>query len=150
MLATAGCPGIEERMPLLWEKGVNTGRINMMQFVALTSTNAAKTYNIFPRKGAIREGSDADIVIWDPDATKTISASTHQSRLDVNVFEGIKVRGLPEIVLLNGHVVVDGFEIVSPHMGEMIRRERFAEEVFGGLDKRDVQRKKYATSVRCH
>ena len=144
-----GCPGIEERMPLLWAKGVNTGRINMMQFVALTSTNAAKTYNLYPRKGALMEGSDADLVIWDPNATKTISAATHQSRLDVNVFEGIELKGLPETVILNGHIVVDEFKIVAPHKGEYVRREPFAEAVYGGLDKRQVHKEEYANSVRC-
>ena len=136
-------------MPLLWTKGVNTGRINVMQFVALTSTNAAKTYNVYPRKGAVIEGADADVVVWDPTATKTISASTHQSCLDVNVFEGIEVRGVPKAVFLNGHMVVDDFKIVAENKGRYVRREPFAEYVYGGLVQRDVTRKEHAVSVKC-
>eukprot|EP00977_Amphora_coffeiformis_P030403 scaffold46761_cov176-Amphora_coffeaeformis.AAC.2 len=144
-----GCPGIEERMPLLWTKGVNTGRIRMTQFVALTSTNAAKTYNLYPQKGAVAEGADADLVIWDPTAKKTISASTHQSRLDINVFEGIEVQGLPETVFLNGEIVVDQFKIVQTNKGQYVRRQPFAEEVYGGVENQDEVRMKWMEQVKC-
>lgn len=135
-----GCPGIEERMPLLWTHGVGTGRITPMQFVALTSTNAAKTYNLYPQKGSITVGADADLVVWDPAAAKTISASTHSSCLDVNIFEGMELKGLPRVVLLNGKVVVDNFQIVNPGQGKYVRREPFAEALYSGLDHRDTFR----------
>jgi dihydropyrimidinase len=144
-----GCPGIEERMPLLWTKGVNTGRITMPQFVALTSTNAAKTYSMYPQKGVLAEGSDADLVIWDPAASTTITAATHQSCLDVNVFEGIALRGLPETVLLNGELVVGSFQIIAEHKGRYVRRQPFAESVYGGLEKRDAVRQQQAAAVKC-
>ena len=82
-------------MPMLWTAGVNTGRITMNEFVAVTSTNIAKILNCYPKKGAVLVGSDADLVVWDPEASKTIMASTQQSAIDYNVFEGKEVKGLP-------------------------------------------------------
>ena len=83
-----GTGGLEDRMPLLWTYGVNTGRLTMNEFVAATSTNIAKALNMYPRKGAILEGADADIVVWDPKREKTIAANK-QSAIDYNVFEGL-------------------------------------------------------------
>ena len=77
-------------MPVLWTYGVDTGRLTLNEFVAVTSTNIAKILNMYPRKGAIVPGADADIVVWDPKAKKTISAKTQQSVIDYNVFEGIE------------------------------------------------------------
>ena len=90
-----GTAGIEDRMAVLWDAGVNNGRLSMHEFVALTSTNTAKIFNLFPRKGAIRVGADADLVLWDPQGTRTISAQTHHQRVDFNIFEGRTVRGVP-------------------------------------------------------
>ena len=87
-----GTGGLEDRMPLLWTYGVNTGRLTMNEFVAATSTNIAKALNMYPRKGAILEGADADIVVWDPKREKTIAANSQQSAIDYNVFEGFPVR----------------------------------------------------------
>jgi dihydropyrimidinase len=102
-----GTGGIEDRMSMLWTHGVNTGRLTMNEFVAVTSANVAKILNIYPQKGAIVPGADADVVVWDPERTKTISAATQQSTIDYNVFEGRKVKGLPRFVLSRGKTVVD-------------------------------------------
>lgn len=118
-----GTGGLEDRMPVLWTRGVNTGRLTMNEFVAVTSTNIAKILNMYPRKGAIVEGADADIVIWDPEATKTISAKSQQSAIDYNVFEGIEVKGLPKTVLSRGEIVVeDGVVKAKPGHGKFVAR----------------------------
>ncbi|MCZ4149890.1 dihydropyrimidinase, partial [Escherichia coli] len=90
-----GTAGIEDRMALLWDAGVNSGRLSMHEFVALTSTNTAKIFNLFPRKGAIRVGADADLVLWDRQGSRTLSAATRHRRVDFNIFEGRTVRGIP-------------------------------------------------------
>ena len=93
-------------------------------FVAVTSTNIAKILNMYPRKGAIVEGADADIVVWDPKRRKTISAGDQQSVIDYNVFEGLEVEGLPRFVLSRGHVLVEEKKIGDrPRQGEFIARE---------------------------
>jgi len=101
-----GTGGLEDRLPMLWTHGVRTGRITMNEFVAVTSTNIAKILNCYPQKGAILVGADADIVVWDPEARKTISAKTQQSVIDYNVFEGKEVVGLPRYTLTRGRVAV--------------------------------------------
>ena len=88
-----GTAGVENRMEVLWHHGVNTGLFNMNEFVKLTSTNAAQIFNIYPRKGSISVGADADIVVWDPEKTKKISAKTHHQNIDFNIFEGMEVKG---------------------------------------------------------
>ncbi|MCT7374969.1 dihydropyrimidinase [Chelativorans salis] len=119
-----GTGGLEDRMPVLWTFGVNTGRLTMNEFVAVTSTNIAKILNMYPKKGAIVDGADADIVVWDPNAEKTISAENQQSAIDYNVFEGIKVKGLPRTVLSRGEIVVeDGVVKPKPGHGEFVARE---------------------------
>jgi dihydropyrimidinase len=101
-----GTGGLEDRLPVLWTKGVTTGRLTMNEFVAVISTNIAKILNLYPKKGAILVGSDADLIVWDPKRTKTISAASQQSVIDYNVFEGIEVTGLPRYVLSRGKVSV--------------------------------------------
>jgi dihydropyrimidinase len=100
-----GTGGIEDRMAVLWTHGVGTGRLTPNEFVAVTSTNCARIYNIYPQKGVVQAGSDADLVVWDPKAAKTISARTQHMNLDVNVFEGMHVEGLPVVTLSQGRVV---------------------------------------------
>ncbi|PHP67653.1 dihydropyrimidinase [Zhengella mangrovi] len=119
-----GTGGLEDRLPVLWTRGVNTGRLTMNEFVAVTSTNIAKILNMYPRKGAIVEGADADIVVWDPEAEKTITAGAQQSAIDYNVFEGIHVKGLPKYVLTRGEIAVDNGELqAKPGHGEFVGRE---------------------------
>jgi dihydropyrimidinase len=100
-----GTGGLEDRMPVLWTRGVKTGRLTMNEFVAVTSTNIAKILHIYPRKGAILVGADADIVVWDPEKSKTITAGKQASIIDYNVFEGIEVTGLPRYTLSRGEIV---------------------------------------------
>jgi len=106
-----GTGGLEDRMPMLWTHGVNTGRITMNEFVAVTSTNIAKILNCYPQKGAVLVGADADLVVWDPEKEKTIGAADQQSSIDYNVFEGKHVKGLPRFTLSRGQVAVHDGEI---------------------------------------
>ncbi|CAL79813.1 D-hydantoinase (Dihydropyrimidinase) (DHPase) [Bradyrhizobium sp. ORS 278] len=99
-----GTGGLEDRMPLLWTAGVGTGRLTKEEFVAVTSANIARILNIFPRKGAIMAGSDADLVVWDPAAHKTIRASRQVSRIDYNVFEGFTCTGGPAMTVSRGRI----------------------------------------------
>jgi dihydropyrimidinase len=102
-----GCGGVEERMAVVWDAGVNTGRLTPSEFVRVTSTNAAQIFNIYPRKGVIANGADADIVVWDPQASRTISAKTQFTKGGFNVFEGRTVRGIPTHTVAAGKVVFD-------------------------------------------
>jgi dihydropyrimidinase len=99
-----GTGGLEDRMPLLWTAGVTTGRLTKEEFVAVTSANIARILNIFPRKGAVAVGSDADLVVWDPASSKTISASRQFSRIDYNVFEGFTCRGGAAVTVSRGRI----------------------------------------------
>ena len=119
-----GTGGLEDRMPMLWTHGVNTGRLTMNEFVAVTSTNIAKILNCYPQKGAVLVGADADLVVWDPEKSKTIHASSQQSAIDYNVFEGKTVKGLPRYTLSRGVVSVDDGEIKTREgHGKFIARE---------------------------
>ncbi|MXN64786.1 dihydropyrimidinase [Stappia sp. GBMRC 2046] len=121
-----GTGGLEDRMPVLWTRGVNTGRLTMNEFVAVTSTNIAKILNMYPRKGAIVEGADADIVVWDPERSKTISAKNQQSVIEYNVFEGIEVKGLPRYTLTRGKVAIEESTVkAEPGHGEFVAREPY-------------------------
>ncbi len=105
-----GMPGIEDRMPVMWHNGVNGGHYSANRFVEITSTNPAKIFGLYPRKGTIAVGSDADIVLWDPRKEHTISAETHHMNTDYNVYEGMKVKGWPVRTLLRGQSIVIGEE----------------------------------------
>ncbi|MCH8073192.1 MAG: amidohydrolase family protein, partial [Proteobacteria bacterium] len=122
-----GTGGIENRMEVLWHHGVSTGRLTMNEYVAVTSTNAAKIFNIFPRKGSISVGADADVVVWDPEATKTISAKTHHQNVDFNIFEGMEVKGSASHTLSQGKIVfADGKLNVERGVGRYVDRPPFA------------------------
>ena len=118
-----GTGGLEDRMPMLWTHGVSTGRLTINEFVAVTSTNIAKIMNCYPQKGAILVGADADIVVWDPNKEKTITANTQQSAIDYNVFEGHHVKGLPRYTLSRGQVAVfDGEVRTQEGHGKFVAR----------------------------
>jgi dihydropyrimidinase len=119
-----GTGGLEDRMPMLWTHGVATGRLTMNEFVAVTSTNIAKILNCYPKKGAVLVGADADLVVWDPEKEKTITADTQQSAIDYNVFEGKHVKGLPRFTLTRGHVAIyDGEVRTQEGHGKFVARE---------------------------
>ena len=119
-----GTGGLEDRLPMLWTHGVMTGRLTMNEFVAVTSTNIAKILNCYPRKGAVMVGADADLVVWDPAKSKTITAAAQQSAIDYNVFEGKTVTGLPRYTLTRGHVAVnDGALDTREGHGQFVARK---------------------------
>ena len=125
-----GGPGLENRLQMIHEFGVRQGRISMNRMVELLSTNPAKYFGLYPRKGTIAVGSDADLVVFDPEKKATISAATHHSKSDYNLFEGTEVTGVPEVVLLRGQVLVEGDQLVAqPGVGQFVKRARFGEEL---------------------
>ena len=118
-----GAPGIETRMSLVFDGGVRTGRIPLNRFVELTSTSPAKIFGLFPRKGTIAPGSDADIVIFDPQKTQKLSASTLHMKVDYNPYEGREVTGVTETVLSRGKVIIeDGRFVGRPGNGSFLKR----------------------------
>ena len=122
-----GGPGVEHRMSLIYDGGVAAGRIGLNRFFELTSTAAAKIFGLFPRKGTIAVGSDADLVIFDPNRETTISAATHHMRVDYSAYEGRRVRGVTETVLSRGRVVVENGEFKGKAGdGGFLKRGTFA------------------------
>jgi dihydropyrimidinase len=118
-----GSPGIEDRLRIIWDRGVRTGLLTREQFVAVTSTNAARIFNLYPRKGVIAPGSDADIVLWDAEKRHTVSARSHRQAIDYSVFEGFEFVGSPVATILNGQVVLENDELdVAPGTGNFIHR----------------------------
>ncbi len=103
-----GMPMVGDRLPILWSYGVRTGRLTPQQFVTLVSTNPAKIFGLYPRKGALQPGSDADFVVWDPERELNYGRAFSQQRTDYNLFEGWKLKGFPEKVFLRGQLIVDG------------------------------------------
>ncbi len=123
-----GGPGVEHRMSLIYSGGVAGGRFSANRFVELVSTTPAKLFGLYPRKGTIAVGSDADLVIFDPKRKHTISAKTHHMRVDYSMFEGIEVTGMPDVVLSRGRVVVDGDKFLGrAGQGEFLKRATYAQ-----------------------
>ncbi|MEC7357323.1 MAG: dihydropyrimidinase [Verrucomicrobiota bacterium] len=118
-----GVPGLETRMPLLFSEGVGKGRITINEFVALTSTNAAKIYGLYPRKGSLAIGGDADIAIWDPKWSRTIKQEMLHDNMDYTPYEGMKVKGWPRIVINRGRIAVEDEKLkVERGYGEFLPR----------------------------
>lgn len=134
-----GCPGIEDRMMVLYTHGVRAGRFDLNRWVELCSTNPAKLFGAYPQKGVIAPGSDADIVIWDPNAAHTISAKAHHQRTDYNLYEGMKVTGMPSVVLSRGRVLVrDGQWHGEQGAGRFVKRRQFGHEAAPAKSKAKV------------
>lgn len=130
-----GTGGVEDRMHVLWHHGVNKGRLTPNEFVAITSTNAAKIFNIYPRKGAIEVGSDADIVVWDPQKSRTISRETHHQNIDFNIFEGMTVQGINVVTLSQGRIVFqDGDVRTVKGAGRYVERPTYA-PFYGAMER---------------
>ncbi len=124
-----GTGGLEDRMPVLWTRGVGEGRLTPEEFVAVTSTNIARILNLYPQKGSVEVGADADLVVWDPKAKKTISAAAQVSAIDYNVFEGVACVGLPRTVLSRGDIAYhDGRVLAEPGRGRFVPRKPFTPE----------------------
>src|SRR5271170_1348275 len=119
-----GGPGVEHRLSLVFSGGVGGNRFSVNRFVQLVSTAPAKLFGLYPRKGTIAVGSDADIVIFDPDEEQVISAKTHHMRIDYSLFEGIRVKGVPKTVFSRGRAVIDAGKFVGrPGAGQFLRRQ---------------------------
>jgi dihydropyrimidinase len=135
-----GTGGVEDRMSVLWHHGVGTGRLTPMEFVRVTSANAAQIFNIYPRKGSVSVGADADLVVWDPKASRTISAKTHHQKVDFNIFEGMTVTGVPTTTIAAGKIVYEKGELkVEKGAGKYVNRPCFP-AVFDAVKKRNDSR----------
>ncbi|XP_015431792.1 PREDICTED: dihydropyrimidinase isoform X2 [Dufourea novaeangliae] len=142
-----GVNGVEDRMAIVWEKGVHAEIMDPTRFVAVTSTNAARIFNLYPRKGVIAVGSDADIVVWDPNRKRTISAETHVQAVDFNIFEGMEVHGVPEYVVVKGRVCVDECEVKVVHgFGNFIETPTHASCVYDMIEDREKRPRGVARS----
>jgi dihydropyrimidinase len=119
-----GGPGIEHRLSLVYSGGVHGKRFSPNRFVQLVSTAPAKLFGLYPRKGTVAIGSDADLVVFDPNEEQTISVKTHHMRVDYSMFEGIRVKGVPKIVLSRGRIIIENGKFVGkPGTGEFLKRE---------------------------
>jgi dihydropyrimidinase len=128
-----GGPGLEDRLKMIHHFGVREGRISLNRMVDLLATQPARLFGLYPRKGTIMVGADADLVVFDPERQQTISASTHHSKCDYNLYEGTEVVGAPELVLLRGSVLVEDGELVAaPGIGRFVPRARFGEQLETG------------------
>jgi len=123
-----GTNGVQDRMAVLWHHGVRTGRLTPSEFVAVTSTNAARIFNIHPKKGVVAVGADADVVVWDPSKSRTISAKTHHQNIDFNIYEGMTVLGNPAVTLSRGRVLWENDKLQTEKgWGKYVNRPPFAD-----------------------
>lgn len=117
-----GLPGVGDRMPIMWTQGVNSGRITPNQFVSQHCTNPAKIFGLYPQKGSLIPGGDADIAIWDPEQELRYGVEVAQHRTDYNLYEGWQLKGFPTMVFLRGQKIVDGKEwLGKPGMGRFLQ-----------------------------
>jgi len=136
-----GVNGVEERMMLIWEKGVNSGKMDPMRFVSITSSTAAKLFNIYPKKGRIAEGSDADIVLWDPEGKLTISAQTHHCNIDYSIYEGMACHGIPWMTIVGGKVVFEDNQLkVAQGAGKFTPLPAYSPHVYSSVLQREKVR----------
>lgn len=143
-----GVNGIEDRMAVVWNNGVVPGILTPQQFVAVTSTNAAQIFNLYPRKGVIAVGSDADVVVWDGTASRTVSAKTHHHKVDFNIFEGMTFKGVAEVTIARGRIVWEkGTLHIKNGHGKYIPRSCFG-AAFQGVRERDEERDVARLAVR--
>lgn len=132
-----GTPGIEDRMSVLWHHGVRTGKLTPQEFVAITSTNTAKIFNIHPRKGSVCVGADADLVLWDPQASRTVSAKTHHQNVDYNIYEGMTLTGLARYTISGGKVVwADNDLRVTRGAGQYVERPCFSPDMQAAIHRK--------------
>ncbi|CAJ0602800.1 unnamed protein product [Cylicocyclus nassatus] len=132
-----GVNGIEDRMGVVWERGVHRGKIDPMKFVSITSSMAAKIFNIYPKKGRIAVGSDADVVIWNPNASRVISKSTHHHAIDYNIFEGQVVHGLAETTISRGKIVWTNNQLqTTPGSGKFVPLPPFSPIAYASHEQR--------------
>jgi dihydropyrimidinase len=127
-----GAPGVEDRLFMLHHFGVQAGKISLNRFVELVATNPAKSFGLYPRKGTLRVGSDADVVVWDPERRVTLSAQTHHSNIDYNLYEGTEVVGGPRHVLVRGQMIVDDGRLTAEAgAGQFVKRAQAGAELPG-------------------
>ena len=125
-----GAPGLEDRLVMIHHFGVNEGRIGLNRMVDLLATQPARLFGLYPRKGTIAPGADADIVVFDPAKEQTLSAESHHSKADYNLYEGTTVTGAVELTMVRGNVIVEGGELVAnPGVGQFVKRALFGEEL---------------------
>jgi dihydropyrimidinase len=129
-----GCGGVEDRLNVLWHLGVSGKRMTPEKFVALTSTNAAKAFNLWPRKGTLEIGADADVIVLDPERSKTISAATQHQNTDFSVWEGMQVKGVVVHTLARGrHIWADGDLRAEEGRGQYFPRKPFGAAYSGQI-----------------
>ncbi|MFB3095204.1 MAG: amidohydrolase family protein [Candidatus Acidiferrales bacterium] len=122
-----GGPGIEHRLSLVFTGGVHGKRFSLNRFVELVSTTPAKLFGLYPRKGTIAVGTDADLILFDPNKEEIISAKTHHMKVDYSMFEGIRVKGVPRQVLVGGRLVIDKGKFVGkPGQGQFLKRQTYS------------------------
>jgi dihydropyrimidinase len=120
-----GVNGIEDRMAVVWTKGVRSGLLSENEFVRVTSTQAAKLFNMYPRKGVIRKGADADVVVWNPKEKKVITNDNHHQNIDYNIFDGMEVHGRADYTFSGGQLVWDGSKFNEKVKGKYVSRKPF-------------------------